>query len=83
MLPCEVSKSGVSAAQVRRLGKMPVKRIRTKSCERCQNTNDVLYRVRIDESQQWIFVCPDCLERVKPDNPLYQYGGTWKSKKRH
>ena len=62
---------------------MRVKRIRTKSCELCQKTNDVLYRVRIDESQEWIFVCPVCLEKVKPNNPRYQYGGTWKSKKRH
>ena len=62
---------------------MPIKRIRTKPCERCEKTNDVLYRVRIDESKKWIFVCPDCLEQVKTNNPLYQYGGTWKSKKRH
>ena len=62
---------------------MPIKRIRTEPCERCEKTNDVLYRVRIDESKQWIFVCPDCLEQVKLGNRLYQYGGTWKSKKRH
>lgn len=69
--------------QVKSLDKMPIKRIRTKACARCQKSNDVLYRVRIDESQEWIFVCPVCLEEVKPDNPRYQYGGTWKSKKRH
>lgn len=82
-LHCEVLKSGVFAVQVKSLVKMPVKRIRTKSCARCQKTSDVLYRVRIDESQEWIFVCPVCLEEVKPNNPRYQYGGTWKSKKRH
>ncbi|MCY2976853.1 MAG: hypothetical protein NTW52_19525 [Planctomycetota bacterium] len=62
---------------------MPVKRIRSKCCDRCKKNEDVLYRVRIDESRAWIFVCPDCLEQVKPGNSFYQYGGTWKSKKRH
>jgi hypothetical protein len=83
MFPCEDSKSVGSAARVKNPPKMPIKRIRTKACDRCEKTNDVLYRVRIDESQRWIFVCPTCLEQVKPGNPLYQYGGTWKSKKRH
>ena len=83
MLLCEVLKSVDSAAQARRLGNLPIKRIRTKACERCQKTNDVLFRVRLDESRVWIFVCPVCLELVKPGNPIYQYGGTWKSKKRH
>jgi len=62
---------------------MPVKRVRIKACDRCKETKEVLYRVRIDASLHWIFVCPACLECVKPNNPLYQYGGTWKSKKRH
>jgi len=60
-----------------------VKRIRTKSCDRCQSTNDTLYRVRIEQDGGWVFVCPPCLGEVKPENPYYQYGGTWKSKKRH
>jgi len=62
---------------------MPIKRIRSKLCERCGKNEEVLYRVRVDEFRVWIFVCPACLEQVKPGNPLYQYGGTWKSKKRH
>lgn len=60
-----------------------IKRVRTKPCSRCTETNDVLYRVRIEEDGDWIFVCLACLEQVKPANPHYQYGGTWKSKKRH
>lgn len=60
-----------------------IKRIRTKPCSRCTETNDVLYRVRTEENGNWIFVCPTCLEKVKLGNPHYQYGGTWKSKKRH
>lgn len=83
MFRCEVFRSVASAARIKNPHKMPIKRIRTKPCDRCKETNDVLYRVRIDESQRWIFVCPSCLEQVKPGNPLYQYGGTWKSKKRH
>jgi hypothetical protein len=83
MFRCAVFRSVVSAARIKNPHKMPIKRIRTKPCDRCKETNDVLYRVRIDESQRWIFVCPSCLEQVKPGNPLYQYGGTWKSKKRH
>lgn len=62
---------------------MPIKRVRTKACEPCEKNSDVLYRVRIDLSRRWIFVCPNCLDSVKGGNPLYQYGGTWKSKKRH
>ena len=60
-----------------------VKRVRTKACSRCDETNDVLYRVKVESNGDWIFVCPVCLDKVKPDNPQYQYGGTWKSKKRH
>lgn len=60
-----------------------IKRVRTKPCCRCEETKDVLYRVRIEAEGDWVFVCPTCLQRVKPGNPYYRYGGTWKSKKRH
>lgn len=60
-----------------------IKRVRTKSCDRCSETNEVLYRVRWEKDGDWAFVCPSCLEIVKPGNAHYQYGGTWKSKKRH
>jgi alpha-D-ribose 1-methylphosphonate 5-phosphate C-P lyase len=59
------------------------KRIRSKACSRCAATSAVLYRVRIENDGDWIFVCSPCLYEVKPGNPHYQYGGTWKSKKRH
>jgi len=58
-------------------------RVREKSCSRCWIVSDVLYRVRIEKDGDWIFVCPGCLGEVKPENPHYQYGGTWKSRKRH
>ena len=60
-----------------------IKRVRTKACDRCRRNNEVLYRVRVDREGEWMFVCPDCLNVVRPNNPHYQYGGTWKSKKRH
>jgi hypothetical protein len=60
-----------------------VKRVRSKSCDRCDQSNSTLYRVRIVKDGGWVFVCPTCLESVKPGNRFYQYGGTWKSGKRH
>jgi hypothetical protein len=30
----------------------------------------------------WVFVCLNCQKKVK-SQPHYQYGGTWKQKKRH
>lgn len=62
---------------------MPIKRVRTKSCDRCGAEAGTLYRVRLDASGVWRFVCPACLDGVRVGNPHYQYGGTWKSKKRH
>jgi len=62
---------------------MRVKRTRKKSCCRCKRERDTLFRVRIAKDGDWIFVCKVCIELVKPNNPDYQYGGTWKSKKRH
>ncbi len=62
---------------------MPVKRIRSKACSRCNREHDTLFRVRIAQNGKWIFVCKGCIEIVKPNNADYQYGGTWKSKKRH
>jgi len=62
---------------------MPVKRIRTKACCHCEREHDTLFRVRVVKNGDWIFICKTCIELVKPGNPAYQYGGTWKSKKRH
>lgn len=56
--------------------------IRVKRCDRCDRLAPVLYRVRYDESGQWIFVCPQCWQPVSLDNPHYTYGGTWKAKKK-
>ncbi|MEO0529634.1 MAG: hypothetical protein AAF266_03550 [Planctomycetota bacterium] len=62
---------------------MPVKRTRTKACDRCETVADTLFRCRYTEAGDWRFICPKCLDSVRNGNPHYQYGGTWKSKKRH
>ena len=58
-------------------------RVREKYCDRCQQLSTVLYRVRIDDSQTWQFICETCWPTVQQDNSHYQYGGTWKARKRH
>ncbi|MBD1870874.1 hypothetical protein H6F95_26950 [Cyanobacteria bacterium FACHB-471] len=57
-------------------------RQRIKSCDRCTQPAPVLYRVQIDESGDWLFVCDRCFPTVSHNNPYYTYGGTWKAKKR-
>ena len=83
MLRSEGSRSADSAAPISEVVELVVKRIRTKACQRCSKIEETLYRGRFDGSRNWSFVCPECLKTVKPGNPHYQYGGTWKSKKRH
>ncbi|MBD1864603.1 MULTISPECIES: hypothetical protein [Trichocoleus] len=55
---------------------------RVKLCDRCANSAAVLYRVKLDESEQWRFVCDRCWPEVSQGNPSYVYGGTWKAQKR-
>ncbi len=59
------------------------KRTRQKPCDRCKAPSIALFRVQVSAEGLWIFVCGACLELVKPGNPDYRYGGTWKSRKRH
>jgi len=61
----------------------PIKRVRTKDCDRCGTTADTLFRIQHDASGEWIFACKPCQVEAKADNPHYTYGGTWKSTKRH
>ena len=58
-------------------------RVRTKDCFKCKDQKEVLYRCRYAELKDWVFLCGKCLNEVKTlfDN-TYQYGGTWKSKKK-
>ena len=58
-------------------------RLRNKDCFKCSDQKDVLYRCRYDEIKEWVFLCGECLKKTKIlfEN-TYQYGGTWKSKKK-
>ena len=58
-------------------------KVRTKDCFKCDEPKKVLYRCRYKELKGWVFLCGKCLQEVKTDFlESYQYGGTWKSKKK-
>ena len=58
-------------------------RSRTKECNKCKNLKEVLYRCRFEKMKTWIFVCKICIKDIKKSfKYTYQYGGTWKSKKK-
>ncbi len=57
-------------------------RVRIKKCDQCRETKNTLYRCRFGESENWVFLCSECLKTVKISfKGTYQYGGTWKSEK--
>ena len=56
-------------------------RFRNKVCFKCSDQKDVLYRCRYDKVKNWVFICGECLKIIK-FKETYQYGGTWKSKKK-
>ena len=58
-------------------------RDRIKDCFKCHEPKEVLYRCRYKELKNWVFLCGECLKQIKSlfENS-YQYGGTWKSKKK-
>ena len=56
---------------------------RTKECFKCSEKKDVLYRCKYNEIKDWVFFCGECLKQIKNlFEDTYQYGGTWKSKKK-
>ena len=58
-------------------------RVRTKDCCMCKDTKEVLYRCHYQDLRGWVFLCGKCLTDVKARfEDTYQYGGTWKSKKK-
>ncbi|TVM05061.1 MAG: hypothetical protein FMJ08_10510 [Halomonas sp.] len=58
-------------------------RIRTKACFKCGESKDVLYRCRFGKLTDWVFLCGKCLVTVKTAHEnSYQYGGTWKARKK-
>ena len=58
-------------------------RFRNKNCFKCSDQKDVLYRCRFDAIKNWVFLCGECLKEIKISfEESYQYGGTWKGKKK-
>lgn len=53
-----------------------------RDCCVCEKSASVLYRIRLKPQAPWIFACSDCQSKAT-EQPQYQYGGTWKQKKRH
>ena len=51
---------------------------RTKFCEICDKDFSTMFRIQYKQPKKWVFVCESCLLKVKPKNPHYTYGGTWK-----
>ena len=58
-------------------------RVRTKECYHCKSLNKVLYRCRYGDLKSYVFLCVSCQKEIKLGfKDTYQYGGTWKSKKK-
>ncbi len=66
-------------------------RNRNKKCYMCNKEKEILYRCRYEETAikrdriyaRWVFICEHCLGDIKKKyKKSYQYGGTWKSKKK-
>jgi len=58
---------------------MPAER----DCSSCDIQFNTMYRVMYLQQhyakKEWVFVCRKCLLKHKKNNPIYKYGGTWKS----
>jgi hypothetical protein len=52
--------------------------MKTKTCPLCKKNYDLMYRVRIDSTKNWCFLCLDCTKDNKLKNAYYICGGTWK-----
>ena len=58
-------------------------KLRIKECFKCFKQKNVMYRCRYDDIKDWVFLCGNCLKQIKNlFRNTYQYGGTWKSKKK-
>jgi hypothetical protein len=53
-----------------------------KLCDKCTKGDSVLYRVRMQTQDPWLFVCVNC-QSIAKLQAAYQYGGTWKQQKRN
>lgn len=52
--------------------------MKTKTCHHCKNDFNIMFRVRIDSTKHWYFLCENCTKKNKLKNTYYRYGGTWK-----
>ncbi|MEM6457775.1 MAG: hypothetical protein AAF710_00110 [Planctomycetota bacterium] len=53
------------------------KKPRTKTCFNCYTPCLSLFRVQVDHTARWKFVCDICWDSVALDNPHYKFGGVW------
>ena len=44
----------------------------------CKFEKNLMFRVKLDRSKNWYFLCKECTEENKANNTNYVYGGTWK-----
>jgi hypothetical protein len=51
---------------------------RIKHCAICKVDFSTMYRVQYESQKEWVFICKECLLKLKKDNLNYTYGGTWK-----
>ena len=51
--------------------------MKIKTCSLCKISAVVMYRIKIDSSKNWIFVCKTCCQQSQ-SLVHYKYGGTWK-----
>ena len=54
--------------------------MKTKLCHSCKKEFSIMYRVKVDSSKNWYFLCKKCTEININGNQFYLYGGTWKGK---
>ena len=52
--------------------------MKEKECAKCCKSLKILYRIKINATKNWYFVCKDCTNIEKKNNKHYVYGGTWK-----
>ena len=61
---------------------MPLRK-RNKKCFECKKVLKILFRCKYKNLEKWVFVCDSCLQKIKKKFvDSYQYGGTWKSKRK-
>ena len=54
--------------------------MKKKTCYKCGLADLIMFRVKIDTSKKWVFLCKKCTEYNKKNNHNYIYGGTWNGK---